>query len=230
MATNPRFPEDRDVHPKIQEQLQPKGRVPWVLVAIIVAAVILIALILWLPRTPHQGMPPSSAQVPPQPTGDQIQFTHVRLVPPPAGNGTAVEAVLVNNGSTDITGAAVDATFKGNNGANLETIRAKIEGLEPNGGTQDLVQNPIKPAQERPVRMVFDRLPEGWNREMPALSVAAVTGTSNGSNALMPSIIKNQANQGTQGNKQAGQGTPSGSGAGTGNASQQQPPQQPPKK
>jgi hypothetical protein len=53
MATNPRLPEERDLHPKIERQLQPAGRVPWLLVAIIVAAAILLAMIIWLPRTPQ---------------------------------------------------------------------------------------------------------------------------------------------------------------------------------
>lgn len=164
MATNPKLPQHQ--HPSLK--MQPRSKVPWVLIAIIVAAALLVACILWLPRAPKQTMAPSAAQVPAQPTGQQIQFTHLNLTSAPAGNGIALQAQMTNQGSSDITGVMVDATFKSNSGQNLETIRVPVAGVEggSNTATQPLTDAPIKAGETRPVRMEFTHVPEGWNRQL----------------------------------------------------------------
>ena len=191
MATNPRLPEEHDVHPKIEEQLQPKSRIPWVWVAIIVAGAMLLALIMWLPRAPRQYTP-SGAQVPPQPTGSQIQLRDLTITPAPTGGSMYLQGQIVNTGGTSINGIQVEATFKGVNGANLETVRRPVEGIV--GGTQteaqNLTQAPIKPGEARPFRVSFDHLPEGWDHKLPALKIAAVTAAGNpGAGTLSPPIL-----------------------------------------
>src|SRR4051794_18210555 len=99
MATNPRFPEEPrrpndDLNARLRQN-QPKSGAPWVPIALIVAAVLLIALIAFLPRPPKAPPRPTSAEIPPQPTGQQIQFTNVRLTPSPAGNTVALDAVMM---------------------------------------------------------------------------------------------------------------------------------------
>jgi hypothetical protein len=199
MATNPRIPEERDVHPKIEEQLQPTGRIPWVFVAIIVAAAILLALIIWLPRSPR-AYSPSGAQIPPQPTGSQIQITNLKLTAAPTGGALSLDGQIVNTGGTAINGIEVDATFKGINGANLETERRPVEGMVGGSATetQSLTQAPIKPGEARPFRISFDHVPVGWDHKMPALTIAAVTAAGNpGQGALSPPILNKGARQGT---------------------------------
>ncbi len=202
MATNPklpnqresRLPEDRDLHPKLQQQLQPTSRVPWILVAIVVAAAILLAMIIWLPRTPR-ATNPSGSQVPPQPTGDQVQLTNLTAVPGPTGASLYLEGRLLNTGPTAINGIEVDATFKSINGQNLETIRRPVEEMVGNSGTtyEPLANSPIKIDEARPFRISFDHVPEGWDHKLPALSIVAVTGVGNpGNGKLMPPILKNQ--------------------------------------
>ncbi len=181
MATNPKLPQQRDDLNARLRQNQPKSGAPWVLIALIVAAALLVALIALLPRAPKASPTPAAADVPAQPTGQQIQLTDVKLAPSPEGKFVAIYATLINAGGTDITGAAVDGKFAGKDGAILSTLRAKVMGVE--GGTaavtQDLTQAPIKPNDKRPVRMVFEGVPDGWNHEVPALTVALVTGTGN---------------------------------------------------
>src|SRR5689334_8779704 len=167
MATNPRIPERRDdkelkLHLR---QNAPKTGAPWVPVALIVAAVLLIALIAFLPRAPKATQTPSAAEIPPQPTGEQIQFTNIKLVPSPVGSAVAVNAIMTNAGGTDITGVAVDGKFLGQDGRILATERAKVMGIEGDtaGVTQDLTQAPVKPNSQRPVRIVFERVPQQWN-------------------------------------------------------------------
>jgi hypothetical protein len=193
MATNPKFPEPRDIPPKFR--LQPKTRVPWVWVSIIIAAVILLALIIYLPRTPRQEMPANAAQVPPQPTGSQIQFTNLKLAPAPSGGAVYLQGMLVNNGQTSINGVVVDAAFQNANGATLETVRRPVEGLVggSNATTQPLTEAPIKASEARPVRIAFDHVPEGWNHALPALTVIGVTAVGQpGADKGLPPIVKQQ--------------------------------------
>ena len=201
MATNPKLPPQHE-HPKLA--LQPRSKVPWVLVAILVAAAILVALILWLPRTPRQRMSPSAAQVPAQPTGSQIQLTNLNLTPSTTGGAFTLQAQLTNQGTSEINGVMVDATFKSINGQNLETIRVPVMGVEggSNTATEPLTSAPIKPNETRPVRMEFTHVPQGWNQQLPELKVVTVTAAGQPvSPAGEPPILNEQVNQNTQGKK-----------------------------
>ncbi len=219
MATNPRIPEDRDVHPKLQQQLQPKSHVPWVLVAIIVAAAILVALIIWLPRTPRQWTP-SGAQVPPQPTGSQIQFTNLHMVSAPTGGAFYLEGNMLNSGPTSVNGVQVDASFQGINGNNLETIRRPVEEMVGNSGTtfEPLANSPIKPTEARPVRIAFDHVPQGWDHKLPALTIVNVTAVGNPGNGRLAAPILNKGEgNASPGTKPQGSATePTGSNARSG--------------
>ncbi len=180
MATNPKLP-DRQDDARLRVELRqnaPKSGAPWVPIALIVAAVLLIALIAFLPRTPKVSPTPTGAEIPPQPTGDQIQLSNIRMTPSPDGKSVAVDALLNNAGNTTVNGIAVDGKFTGQDGRVLATIRAKVMGVEGNtaGDTQDLTEAPLKPNDKRAVRMVFEGVPDGWNHETPALTVALVTG------------------------------------------------------
>jgi hypothetical protein len=193
MATNPRIPEERDVHPKIEQQLQPVSRVPWVWVAIVAAGAILLALMIWLPRTPR-GSSPSGAQMPQQPTGQQIQFTDLKLTPTPTGGSAYLDGKLVNAGPTAINGVLVEVAFKGSDGRTLETVRRPVEGLVggTNTTTQNLTEAPIKPGEGRHVRLALDRVPQGGNQQIPSVSVVAVTGVGNATDNKLNSPILNK--------------------------------------
>ncbi len=195
MATNPKLPDrdrdSRDLRLHLRQNA-PKSGAPWVPIALLVAAVLLIALIAFLPRTPKVAPTPSAAEIPPQPTGEQIQFTNVKLIPAPVGNAVALDAVMTNAGGTDVNGVAVDGKFLGQDGRILATQRARVMGVEGNtaGDTQDLTQAPVKPNSQRPVRIVFDNVPAGWNHQMPELTVALVTGAGDKStaNGVSPNV------------------------------------------
>ncbi len=183
MATNPQYPEPErrppDVHPKLR--VTKKSRFPWPLLIILAAAAILAGFIYWLPQSPKQVRAPSAAQVPAQPTGNQVQLTNVRIVPDVHAGTAYVLARLMNAGSTSINGVAVETTFKNLSGQNLETEPAKVMGVEENGGTagagteQDLTQTAIKPGETRTVRIDFNHVPQGWNLQVPDLKVVTVT-------------------------------------------------------
>ncbi len=186
MATNPQYPQQkgprevpkyRDDHAKLE--VPPKRVFPWAWIAIIIAAAILAALIYWLPQTPHRHAPPTGAQVPQQPTANQVQFFNLKMQPAPTGSAFYLDGLLQNNGSTDITGVQVQADFKGINGQTLQTQTRAAQEVAGNGTPgQDFTKAPIKPGQSRPFQLYFDHYPAGWNKQLPELKVTAVTGTT----------------------------------------------------
>src|SRR5207253_9675740 len=92
MATNPKLPDYPNTparrsehdHGKIQQVRQ--GKFPWPILALIIGAVLLTVIIAGLPRAPHVTKPPTAAEVPQQPTAEQIQLTNLKISPAPAGD------------------------------------------------------------------------------------------------------------------------------------------------
>jgi hypothetical protein len=184
MATNPKLPDFPEIprrrsendHAKVQMIRQSKF--PWPILILIGAAALLIAIFVLLPRAPHLTPPPSGAQVPQQPTADQVQLTNLKLAPAPAGGAAYMTAILRNTGNTAITGVQVQAEFLGRNGPVLNTLTVPVQGLMDRTTPQDLTQSPIKPNESRPIRIYFEHTPAGWNHQLPNLTVTTVTGTT----------------------------------------------------
>jgi hypothetical protein len=131
-----------------------------------------------MPRAPRKAMPPTAAQVPAQPTGAQLQFMDLKISRAPTGGALYLQGRVVNTGTTEVTGAQVQVTFKGTNGENLEVQVRPMEALDESGRPADLATSPMKPNQARIFRIALDRVPEGWNKQMPSLRVANVTATA----------------------------------------------------
>ena len=184
MATNPKlpdFPENRprraDDHARLQ--LVRQSKFPWPILALIAGAALLIAIITVLPKGPHTAKPPSAAEVPRQPTAEQIQISHAKVTPAPQGDAVYLSALLQNTGNSEITGTQVKAEFLARNGEVLRTETAPLQGIAQGGvAGQDLTQAPIKPNESRPVRVYFAHTPKGWDHQMPQLTVTTVTGTT----------------------------------------------------
>jgi len=184
MATNPELPDYPNIPPRKPEhergkvQLIRQGKFPWPIAALIVAAVLLIVIIAVLPKLPHLTPGPTGAQVPQQPTADQVQFTNLKISPAPAGGAIYLTGLLHNIGNSDINGAQVEAEFLDRNGPILATLSSKVEGVSGGTVSQDLTEAPIKPNEARPVRIYFEHTPKGWNHQLPELNVTTVTGTT----------------------------------------------------
>jgi len=183
MATNPKLPDFPDILPRRAENEHAKVRMirrskfPWLVVILISGAALLIAIFALLPRVPHLSALPTGAQVPQQPTAEQVQFTNLKIATAPVGGSVYVTGILQNTGNTAITGVQVQAEFLGRNGPVLDTITTPVQGLVK-GTTQDLTQAPIKPNESRPVRIYFQHTPAGWNHQVPELTITTVTGTT----------------------------------------------------
>jgi hypothetical protein len=184
MATNPKLPESSSIPPRRPEdahgkvQIIKKSKFPWPIIGLIAAAVILIAIIALLPKSSHLTAPPTGAQVPQQPTVDQVQLTNMKIASSPAGNALYLTGILRNVANTEITGVQVQAQFLGRNGPVLETVTRPVEGLVGGTTSQDLSKAPIRPNESRPIRIYFEHTPSGWNHQMPELTVTMVTGAT----------------------------------------------------
>jgi hypothetical protein len=177
MATNPQIPPDRKIRDDHAKVLLTRPRNTWwPLVIIVVAAAILIALIVWLPRSPHRPAPPSAAQVPPQPTSPQVQLTGLQTSTATPGGAMNMTGTLVNNGNTSITGIQVKAIFRNITGQPLKTVTAQMEGLNPaNGEPVPFTTDPVSPGASRNFEIRFERVPEGWNHNLPDLAITNIT-------------------------------------------------------
>src|SRR5579864_8919358 len=76
---NPQFPQ------------RPQSNVSWPLIAVAVAVLILGVFIFYLPRVPRRGPNPTTAEVPPQPFGQTIQITDLKIQPSPVGGNIYIQ-------------------------------------------------------------------------------------------------------------------------------------------
>jgi hypothetical protein len=194
MATNPRIPEPRDPakvhddHAVVHDEDSVKRRFPVPVAILIVAAVILALLIWYLPRTPVAQAPPAGAVVPAQPTGGQIQLTNINLATSPVGDQVYIDAILHNAGNTTINGVLVNVSFPGSTGT-AASVQAPVTALTGanNTVTESLIDHPIPPNGQQAVRITVPNAPEGWNHQLPGLTVATVTAVSAEGGSTQPS-------------------------------------------
>jgi hypothetical protein len=175
MATNPRIPEHRDV-PTLVEQKHKKSSAPLVLFGIFAAAIILAAILIWMPRAPRPSNAPSNAVVPSQPgaIGSQVQLSEIRLSPASAGSQMYIYARLSNTGNTAINALTVNVAFpSAGDGRPAGAVTAEAESYD-NGQSQSLASAPIKPNQTRDVRIPIEGVPAGWNHQTPEIKVQDV--------------------------------------------------------
>lgn len=177
MATQPKIPEDRERHDHAKVTvIQKRREVPWLWIALLVAAAMLAAIIFFLPRAPKEQQVPSAAHVPQQPTGGQIQLTDLNIAPAPQGGALYLYGRLHNTNATAINGVRLEAQFRDASGNSVGTQQAAVEGLSEDSQSElPLTDKPIQPAETRPFRAYFAHPPQNWNRELPELRVVTVT-------------------------------------------------------
>ena len=183
MATNPKLPDYPDIPPRkpadhTKVRMIRQSKFPWSIVVIIIAAALIISVIGFFPKGPRKVTAPAGAQIPPQPTAAQFEFTGVQIDPSTVGDALYLKGVLHNAGDTAITGVQVNAQFMGPNGTVAGSELSKVQAVFGGTSAEDLTQAPIKPNESRPVRIYFEHAPRGWNHQLPALTVTAVTGTT----------------------------------------------------
>jgi hypothetical protein len=202
MATNPNLnytpKPDRDPAPKLPVE---RGRgFPWAPVAIIVAALILAAIIYYLPRSPKPLPAATGAEVPQQPYISQLQLKSVKLVPAPVGSQVYVVGTVENTGTADVHDITVQGTFFDKNGTRIFTDTQPMVPISRDGNATtagSFADSPLKANDGRSdFRIAFANIPATWNHQVPELRIVHVgtpnapgvtqdvsPGTDNGSNA-----------------------------------------------
>lgn len=183
MASNPQFrpkTPPRGPHAVPDLPIENGRQFPWPLVGVISAAILLGVLIFWLPRMHVVPPSPAGAQIPSQPVPSQIELSGFKMSAAPVGSAYYLDGLLFNHGTTEITGLQMKVSFMGPGG---KVVGSELRPVGEVSGpsdmrAQNLVQNPIKPRETRPVRIYIDHPPANWNHEMPELSVSEVTGTT----------------------------------------------------
>lgn len=99
MATNPKLPDYPNIPPRkpvddhTKVRMIRQSKFPWSIVAIIIGAALIIAVIGFFPKGPRKVTAPSGAQIPPQPTAAQVEFTGVQIDPSTVGNALYLKGV-----------------------------------------------------------------------------------------------------------------------------------------
>lgn len=175
MATNPRTPNLRPV-PTLAEQKKKKSAAPWVPLGILVAAILLLALIFYLPHTPRASVGPQGAVVPAQPVNGQIQISNVRLSPAPTGGQMYIYATMHNSGSTTVNGVRARVVFDDQDSSKQEEVEGVAEVVQNGSGVGvNMVDDPIKPNESRDVRIPVQNVPATWNHRLPTIQILDVT-------------------------------------------------------
>jgi hypothetical protein len=181
MATNPRIPEslEPDKHRNELRPERPSSGIPGVVLAILVAVAILAAILYFMPRAPKVPPPASSATVPAQPTGSQIQVRDLQITTAPTGGSLYLQGQASNQSTQDVTGVAVEVTLRGQDGSVVLQQNTKMMGLEQGQGGSfkevDYTQKPLKAGDTRPFRVAVDHVPQTWNHQMPDLRMLTFT-------------------------------------------------------
>lgn len=193
MATNPRIPEQDERGRRgptlVQKPEPPRSAVPGVALAIITAALILGAILYFMPRAPKRGTPPpAAAEAPAQPVPGQLQFSAMNMTADPTGRSVQLDGLITNNSSEIINGVMAQVQFNVKNGQPVN-VNAPVQGIDLgahkgnngariNASVQNLVSDPLKPGQERGIVIRVDQVPNGWDHTMPGLKVVTTTGTT----------------------------------------------------
>jgi|SRR6185312_12696459 len=154
----------------------PQSRFPWPLIALVVAAALLI-ITLWLsPRSNRASTRTNEGNAP------ALRLSGITLSPQAANGQENVDVYgqASNTGGQPITNAIVSAVFRDQSGKPILAQQQPMDRVEArNGGksdsTRELALDPIKPGQTAGFRVSYVQIPDGWNHQLPELSVLQVT-------------------------------------------------------
>jgi hypothetical protein len=184
MATDPRIPDSLDPRGKghtggLKPEPPTSGRAGAIL-AIITAALILGAILYFMPRAPKASPAPSSASVPNGPAAGMLQLTNPKMTAAPTGNSMYIDAMVQNTSPQTINGIVAQVRFRSQDGSVAQAVEVPVQLVQQDGAriSQDVTSAPIKPNDTRPIRIAIDRVPEDWNHQMPEIQVSAVTSHS----------------------------------------------------
>ena len=180
MATNPRIPpqrEHRPYEPPEVIQLQKRGRFPWPLVALIVAAAILALIAYYVPRVPKTNPAAKvTGEAPSQPAPDMISVDNVKMTLGPTGGNAYLDAVFANHGDKAVTAATVQLLYTTTDGKTVRGDEEPVLALKDASGadTTALADNPLPAGGTLPVRISVLSPPANWDHKAPGIEIVNI--------------------------------------------------------
>jgi Protein of unknown function (DUF2393) len=99
-----------------------------------------------------------------------------------AGNGAGEKAIYIdgkisNSGTQTVSGVTVQAVFQIEGGqTQVETLPlALIRTREPYVDLQPVASAPLRPEEAREFRLIFEKVPDGWNVQAPEIRIVRVS-------------------------------------------------------
>jgi hypothetical protein len=157
----------------------PQSKLPWPLIALLVAVVLLVVTLTMVPKT-NRAATKSMNNSPID--NQQLQLTAITLAPQEVNNLATVDVYgqATNTGRQPITNAIVSAEFDDNSGKPVLLQQQPMERVDSKSGDKaanprELGNDPLHPAQSTGFRARFTDVPSTWNHQPPRVTVSQVT-------------------------------------------------------
>ncbi|HWZ52468.1 MAG TPA: DUF2393 family protein [Granulicella sp.] len=159
-----------------------ESRRRWLLVAGLGLLIVVAAVVLSV-RGHKGGVPASANQILPlDPYAGKLAFSQLAMSQSTSlsgGTSTFIDGKVRNSGERTATGVTVQVLFRNDEGLapQVETLPLSlIRAHEPYVDTEPVSAAPLKPGDEKEFRLIFESVPENWNRELPEIHVVKVVG------------------------------------------------------
>ena len=150
---------------------------PWIIAGSVVVIVALLLVVVG--SRSHK-----TASTTPDPYASQLALTGITLSQSSNMAGsqlTYVDGTITNHGDRTVDGVTVRTTFHGAGDASgasqpqgeTSTLNL-ITSREPYIDTAPVSNNPIRPGEQRPFRLIFDHVSADWNQQNPDIQIMQV--------------------------------------------------------
>lgn len=142
-----------------------------------VAVVAIFAGIFLLRGPDNASVTPPNTILPADPYAPALVFSQLAMSQSSSisgGTSTFLDGHILNSGPSTLTGITVQVLFRNDVGLTpqVESLPLSlIRTREPYIDTQPLTAAPLKPGAQADFRLIFEKVPENWNHQMPQIQV-----------------------------------------------------------
>jgi hypothetical protein len=145
--------------------------------------IVVIAVVVFAVRGHHGEVPASANQILPlDPYAKDLTIAQLAMSQSTSlsgGTSTFIDGKVSNSGERTLTGVTVQVLFRNDEGLapQVETLPLSlIRAHEPYVDTEPVSAAPLKPGDEKEFRLIFENVPDNWNRELPEIHAVKVVG------------------------------------------------------
>ncbi len=154
------------------------SRMPWIIAAAVMIVGLGILVIAGGRTTPQSAL--GTGMAPPDPYAPKLGFSGIQMSEATSFSGakvTYIDGQITNSGDRTVTAITVQVGFHNDTGQFAQRLAVPLSLIrtrEPYVDTQPVSAAPIEPGQTRDFRLIFDTVPEDWNRQLPEARVISV--------------------------------------------------------